>query len=384
MKETGHKEVFIFVAGSTPQIITETIYALSQKTPPVYTDEIYIVTTSKGEKLIKDTLTGREILKGLAKEYNLPELELNDNSFIVAKDSAGNAIDDIRTAADNEAMGDAITALIKEKTKDHASRLHCSLAGGRKTMSFYMGAALQLFGRPWDKLYHVLVSPEFESNPHFFYKPLKDTVIECRMPDGAKKQLSTKNAEVYLAELPFVRLSGKLSLHKKSFRELVEEGQQEIDIATVQPELLVNLSERIVYIGGNVVEMIPVHLMIYTAFLRMKTEHCRYPGRQYCLECTDCFSTLNDLSSRPALEEMAKDYGKIYRSQPMRVTDLLSKWKEGMETPAIRQNISKTNKSLEDQTHDKTLLPFYTISTVKKYANSRYGVRVEKRKIRIE
>jgi CRISPR-associated protein (TIGR02584 family) len=30
------KEVFIFVAGATPQIITETIYALSQKDPPVY------------------------------------------------------------------------------------------------------------------------------------------------------------------------------------------------------------------------------------------------------------------------------------------------------------------------------------------------------------
>ncbi|WP_442891844.1 CRISPR-associated ring nuclease [Dissulfurispira sp.] len=35
-------------------------------------------------------------------------------------------------------------------------------------MSFYMGAALQLFGRPWDRLYHVLVTPEFESNPEFF------------------------------------------------------------------------------------------------------------------------------------------------------------------------------------------------------------------------
>jgi len=36
------KEILIFVAGTTPQIITETIYALSQKTRPVYPDELFI------------------------------------------------------------------------------------------------------------------------------------------------------------------------------------------------------------------------------------------------------------------------------------------------------------------------------------------------------
>ncbi len=38
----SYKEVLILVAGVTPQIITETIYALSQKQPPVYPDAVYI------------------------------------------------------------------------------------------------------------------------------------------------------------------------------------------------------------------------------------------------------------------------------------------------------------------------------------------------------
>ena len=47
-------------------------------------------------------------------------------------------------------------------------------------MSFYMGAAMLLFGRPWDKLYHILVTPEFETNHEFFYKPQKIRRHEIR------------------------------------------------------------------------------------------------------------------------------------------------------------------------------------------------------------
>jgi hypothetical protein len=64
-------------------------------------------------------------------------------------------------------------------------------------------------------------------------------------------------------------------------------------------------------VGDSLIEVVPVHLMIFTAFLRLKTEHCRYPERLCCLDCTDCFLSLNDLSSRSALKAMAGDYGGI-------------------------------------------------------------------------
>lgn len=378
------KEIFIFVAGATPQIITETLYAISQNNPPVYPDEIHIVTTTTGKKKIEDTLLKRGILKELEKEYGLPSINLTDESFIVAKDSSGREIDDIRNEHENEAIGDLITSVIRQKAKDPNTRLHCSLAGGRKTMSFYMGAALQLFGRPWDKLYHVLVSPEFESNPEFFYKPKRNKVIECRLPDGTAKRLSTKDAEIQLAELPFIRLGNKISLHGKGFRELVAEGQKEIDMATMQPPLIVNLTERTVYIGDNLIEMVPIELMTYTAFLRQKTVYCRYPERQYCLDCAECFQVLTDLSSRPSVEEMTKDYKRIYSGQPLKAEEFLNKWKDGMDTSVIRQNISKINRSIKEQLADETLLPYYCITALKKYGSSRYGVRAEKGKIRVE
>jgi hypothetical protein len=130
--------------------------------------------------------------------------------------------------------------------------------------------------------------------------------------------------------------------------------------------------------------MVPVELMIYTAFLKQKTLHCKYPERQYCLDCAECFQTLVDFSGRPAAEEMAKDYKKIYIGQPLKSEEFLNKWTDGIGAETIRQNISKINRTIREQLQDETLLPYYCITALKKYGSSRYGVRAEKGKISIE
>ncbi|MGQ9569287.1 MAG: CRISPR-associated ring nuclease Csm6 [Thermodesulfovibrionales bacterium] len=382
MEHSKFREVLIFVAGATPQIITETIYALIHQNPPVYPDEIHIITTSHGKNLIKENLIEAGRFREFCKEFNLREDILNNNSLVVVKDSKGNLLDDIRERADNESLGDFIIDFIKNKTKDDRTRLHCSLAGGRKTMSFYIGSALQLFGRPWDKLYHVLVTPEFESNPDFYYKPKKDKILTLLNPPA--NPLHTKDAEIFLAELPFIRLREKIPLNEKGFKELVREGQKEIDISLAHPLLRINLNERTVYIGNIPIDMVPFQLMIYTAYIRQKTDNCKYPDKTYCLNCMDCFSPIVDFSSRPALENMAKDYRLIYKNQPLRAEELLNRWREGLEQNTIRQNISKINRTIKEHIEDETLQPYYLITSIKKYAGSRYGVRVEKEKIRIE
>lgn len=379
-----YKELFIFVAGTTPQIITETIYALSQKKPSINPDEIYIITTLTGKKFIEQSLLKKGILAEMAFELNAPRITITEDSFIVPRNAQNVEIDDIRSEKENELMGNLITSLIRDKTQDALSRLHCSIAGGRKTMSFYLGAALQLFGRPQDRLYHVLVSSEFESNPSFFYKPEKNKVIEGRGTDGTPVKLNTKDAAIELAELPFIRLSGKMSFQGKDFRELVMEGQRTIDTAVVQPELIVNLSERIIQIGDTIIEMLPIQLMFYTAFLRRKLQNCVHPSRDYCQRCTDCFLTIkNDLMTKESLEYMIEDHRAIYKNSPMRTDDFLEKWKDGITGEVIRQNISKIKKAINEQLEADMLKSIYTITCVKQYPGSKYGIRAEKGKIRI-
>jgi CRISPR-associated protein (TIGR02584 family) len=377
MKKTGHKEIFIFIAGSTPQVITETIYSLAVSAPPVLPDEIYIITTAKGREIIENSLIKKSILKNLCDEYKIPSVSLNKNSFIIPVGASNMELDDIRNSDENELMGDIITSFIKDKTADISNRLHCSIAGGRKTMSFYLGAALQLFGRPWDKLYHVLVSAEFELNPDFFYKPKKDRAINC-----GQKQISTKNACITLAELPFIRLRDKLSLEGAGFKELVAEGQKEIDTALMQPQLTVRLRQCSVQIGGETIRLTPQHMAIYTAYLKSKLNQCRHPERDYCKDCTDCFPSLLELTTKASVEEMAKDLQII---SPSKASDFQHRYKNGIGQDVVRQAISKIKKVMTYGLKDETLVSCFAITTAYRvYNNTRHGIKAEKGKIRIE
>ena len=85
--------------------------------------------------------------------------------------------------------------------REENSALHVSIAGGRKSMGFYIGYALSLFGRVQDRLSHVLINEPFENNPAFFFPPRLPQLIAT--PQG---EVSTDRAEVMLADIPFVRM----------------------------------------------------------------------------------------------------------------------------------------------------------------------------------
>ena len=388
MNRKAYREIFIFVIGTTPQIVTETLYALTQEcSPPILPNEIHIITTSTGKQTIEEELIVKGRLMQFLKEFGLPEITLDKDSIHIIKSEIGEPLEDIREASHNESVGNFIANFIREKTQDKDVRLHCSLAGGRKTMSFYLGSALQLFGRPWDKLYHVLVTPEFESHADFYYKPRKYKVLELKDSHGKViKRLHTKDAQISLAELPFIRLREKIPLDGKGFKELVKEGQKEIDIASIQPSIRVDLSEKVVYIGHVGIDMVPMQIVLYVNLLRRKLEGCHFPERPYCFDCTECFPYIGDLSKKKTLDEMVKDYQRAYSPSSGRVDEFLKHWekKGGIDSDTLRQNISKINKTLKENIEDETLHPYFTITPIGKHGSKRYGVRVEKGKIVIE
>jgi len=377
------REILIFVAGATPQIITETIYALAMQTPPVYADELHIITHSQGKQLIMQKLVKDGVLQQLCKEYGLPRLSLSDANFLVITDQVGNELSDIRTSADNEQAGDQIAAFLRAKAAEPSVRLHCSLSGGRKTMTHYMGIAFQLFARQWDRLYHVMVAPEFEKVEQFFYPPKQPQQLTVKSRAG-EAIINTADANVSLVQLPMIHLRDKVPAQATTIRQIVAEGQREIDMAATQRPVRINLSERTLYIGDTLIDLSPIQLMLYTTFLQLKRQPCRFSSRDYCHECTACFIPLVELTSSEAIEQMAKDYQAIYGNDPLKAEELLEKWDRNLQTDLLRQQISKINAAIRDDLNAPTLLPIYKVSTVKQYGSSRYGVRVEKGKIVVE
>lgn len=376
-------EVLVFVTGSTPQIITETIQALICQQPPILPDRIRIITTAPSKLLIQKKLMEEGVLAALCREYDIPTLALHDDDFLVLRDATGQEIDDLWTVEENEIAADQIASCLKYLAAEPATRLHCSLAGGRKSMSYFMGLAFQLVARQWDRLYHIMISPDFEKNPDFFYKPRTNKTITARFLDGSSKTLHTDDAQVNLIELPLIYLRDKLCLGGGTVREMVADGQRSINSSSVQLPLIINLFDRTLYIGNTLIELPPTQLTIYTAFLRLKSGSCKLGARDFCQECSSCFVPLVEMTEQPFIEAMADDYQRIYGGDPLKREELIDKWLSTLDGDNLRQQISKINKTVKEELKDETLQPYYLISCNKKYGGSRYGIRAERDRIQV-
>lgn len=195
------RRILLAVTGLSPQVITETLYALAVCHEPWVPTEIHLITTVQGATRARLALLSEDPawFERLIEDYKLPSITFEEKHIHVLEDEKGQPLEDIRRPVDNERAADAITALVQAFTSDPESALHVSIAGGRKTMGYYLGYALSLFGRPQDRLSHVLVSEPFESCWDFFYPTPYSKVIQTR--DGALAD--TKDADVTLAEIPY-------------------------------------------------------------------------------------------------------------------------------------------------------------------------------------
>ncbi len=224
-------DVLVVSVGMTPQVVTETLWALFQGNPPFVPAEIHLLTTRLGELRLRGRPLPPEVpFAG----RTLPPLCDPRGDGRLAPDDPGRLSElyrrfghplprvfvhlsaerpeDLREEDVNLGFADLcarVLAGIRERRPD--ARLHVSLAGGRKSQSFYLGYALSLLGRSADVLSHVLVPPARENDPDFWWPE-----------DGGEER-------VELVGVPFVPLRdfvepallAQLSAGRAGFGELV-------------------------------------------------------------------------------------------------------------------------------------------------------------------
>ncbi len=202
------RRILLAVTGLTPQVVTETLYALACRAEsPWIPHEIHLITTATGAENARLNLLLPETgwFHRLISDYGLPAIVFPVAHIHILRNSLGAPLDDIRTPEQNTLAADFITETLRRLTEDPATELHISIAGGRKTMGYYLGYALSLYGRPQDRLSHVLVSDPFETNREFYYPTPYDHPIHSRRGDK-EITVDARNAKVDLADIPFVRL----------------------------------------------------------------------------------------------------------------------------------------------------------------------------------
>lgn len=326
------RRILLAVTGLSPQILTETLYALAAIDPPGFIPtEIHLLTTARGRDLARAALlhpNGGQYFALLADYPQIGCPAFDDSHIHVIHTADGMPLPDIRTPDENAAAADAITALVAGFTRDEKAALHVSIAGGRKTMGFYLGYAFSLYARPQDRLSHVLVSPPFENHPDFFFPP----AAPRRLTTRDNRHLDTAEAEVTLAEIPVVRLRHGLPqglLHGHAgFNDTVDAVQESFE----PPNLTIDLANRRASCGRREVRLPPAPLSWLAWWAS------------------------NALAGRAMLhwrEADAHHYLDIYARVVGRDADALEqtarRLRDGMEKDFFEQNNAKLERALRNQ-----------------------------------
>lgn len=207
------RTVLIAGIGTSPAVLTETVWALAHQKEAVVPEEVVVITTKTGKARLWAELVDGGVWKGLvaslAREQvpGSEQLHLGTTAIRVLPDAEGNEIDDLRTAEDNLRAADFMLGVVRQYTADPSTRVLASIAGGRKTMSALLFSCMSLLGRSDDRIFHVLTMPEALALKPPFYFPRKGKMHEC-FENGKSRKISAQHVAVELFEVPFVPIRG--------------------------------------------------------------------------------------------------------------------------------------------------------------------------------
>ena len=363
------RRILLCVAGLSPQIITETLYALATRRDRFIPTEIRIITTAEGADrihltLLESTPEERHFHK-LCADLHIDPTGIRFNDDTIHKIGNDSPLDDIRSIADNEIAADTIAAIMRSLSDDPEAAIHASIAGGRKTMGFYLGYVMSLFGREQDRLSHVLVSPPFESHPQFYYPPVQPKVLR----DRNNKPIHTRDAGITLADIPFVRLRGYLDAgilgETLNYSEIVSRTQSNID----PPTLRLAIAGRTIHCGEIALSLEPSLFAFYAWFVR------RLLADKPAIHWTE------DKAAEEYLKEYARVVGEFSAEYEMACAAL----SKGMDASFYEPKVSKINKRLETTLGKQPARP-YLLSNIGVKTGTRYrlkGLRLEKGQVTI-
>lgn len=359
-----NQTLLLAVTGLTPQVVTETLYALHSQggEMPV---AIHILTTAEGYQRAKLTLINDGWLARFYRDYSLPHAEFSERHIHVLQRSDGEPLSDIRSQSDNQAMADGITEWIRNFTADPNIALHVSIAGGRKTMGFYAGYALSLYGRDQDRLSHVLVAADYESHPQFYYPTPYSQVIYGN--DPSRKPLDTQQAEVMLADIPFVRLRHGLDhallTGKTSFSQSVASAQ----LALGSAHLTLNLEQRQLIAHGRAIKLAPADFAFYLWLLWRHANEFEAP------QCPSDGAPDREFASQ-FLQQYRRINGELGGADRT-----IAALQDGMSKTFFEQRKSRINKALNQALSHAAQA--YLIQGEGKRPRTRYSIKLEPEQI---
>lgn len=297
------RRALVCVLGTSPQVLTETLYALTKRCePPWVPTEIHVITTARGAREARAGLLGEGRGRGALRELmddHLPGVRIAFNGtrqHLHVVQRKGRPLEDIDDPDDSAATGNTILSVVAPLVNDPRCQIHASIAGGRKTMGALLLSAMSLLGRPQDEVSHVLVNSELEGHPHFFYPPSRPRMLHLR--DGST--FSTADADLRLARIPILRFAagmrGKVLEAGHSYEQLVAQAEHDL----VPQPVTLSLAACRLQVGAAGVTLEPLEMAWYAYLAERRRQQAAEPGLVAPGMVRVCKDTADNIGLEPA------------------------------------------------------------------------------------
>ncbi len=97
------KNILLATIGASPQVLTETLFAIHQSGRP-FPDKVFVITTKGSLPSLVNGLFRDGHLQALKDEYQLPDFEFDENHIWLIEDAEGLQIDDAKSIEDQTSM----------------------------------------------------------------------------------------------------------------------------------------------------------------------------------------------------------------------------------------------------------------------------------------
>lgn len=386
MKTATH--TLLATTGASPQIVTETLYAIHHEDRD-WPDEIFLITTSFGKRKAVKGLLEEKHLQRLCEQLQRPMPTFDAAHVLVTPGADGTEVEDARSLADHEALANFIMTEVRNRTASPDAHLHASLAGGRKTMTFYIGYAMSLFGRPQDTLSHVLISDGYENIPEFWFPTRAEP---HRYVDNRGEKLDASDAQVTLAVIPFVRLRDGLpeALHNgtDTFIDTVAAIQKSLEPARLEIYRESGKKIPIVKCGNQPIKLPPVQLawLIWWAE-RAQTKQATQAPREKDDSSnlpSERFLQIYGNVDNPARVAFAPSSGRqVIAERTQKHQSMKTNLASGIYKKFFEQGISKLEKSLKEELGQYQAAR-YMIQRKKSYGQTIYSLDIDPEAIFID
>lgn len=378
-----HQLLILF--GLHPKVLTEALYGLCVKRKVAISKVIGIATSGAKQKLTDALLNpvSGEFYK-LCREYpeHFKRIHFSPESIRVAYEN-GVEIADIRNSKQSQAYLDLIMATVSEMTSKETVTLHCTIAGGRRTMSVYLAMVMQLLARRRDRMYQLLVDPwEAETNSDFFFP----TRASHPMTTYNGKPFDAKDVTVDLIEIPCLRLRPRVPdelLASPNYRDILKWVQREVEVASPTLPLRLEVDKRCIAIGAIEIPLEPVELAIYwyfaeKSFLRPaeipQEEYARYFARPKA----------DGYFSRQASSRMWELYSAVVPREDMRTRfDQAFNKERRLPLEHLRPHFSRIKSKICEKFPNEDVHRWYVISAIGPRGDTCYGIRLDREFIRL-